>query len=96
MDAQATFSCSFTQCNLDPRPELPNLQIWPAQTLLPPDRQYLAIQVLAGARPVAELAREHEVSRKSLYQQAHCQRCADPCLQSRTEGRGRRVVPRPL
>ena len=41
MDAQATFSCSFTQCDLDPRPELPNLPIWPAQRLLPPDRQHL-------------------------------------------------------
>ena len=29
------------------------------------------IQVLAGAQPVSDLAREHEVSRKFLYQQAH-------------------------
>ena len=28
-------------------------------------------QVLAGAQPVSDLAREHEVSRKFLYQQAH-------------------------
>ena len=70
MDAQATFSCSFTQCDLDPVAELPNLPIWPAQRLLPRERQDLAVQVLAGAQPVAELARQHEVSRKFLYQQA--------------------------
>ena len=27
--------------------------------------------MLAGAQPVSDLAREHEVSRKFLYQQAH-------------------------
>lgn len=71
MDAQATFSCSFTQCDLDPRPELPSLPIWPAQRLAPTQRQDLAIQVLARAQPVVELARQHEVSRKFLYQQAN-------------------------
>jgi len=70
MDAQATFSYSFTQCDLDPLPESPQLRIWPAQRLLPAERQDLAVQVLAGAQPVAELARQHEVSRKFLYQQA--------------------------
>ena len=70
MDAQATFSCSFTQSDLGPAAELPNLPLWPAQRLLPQERQELAVQVLAGAQPVAELAREHEVSRKFLYQQA--------------------------
>jgi hypothetical protein len=70
MDAQATFSYSFTQCDLDPLPELPQLPIWPAQRLLPAERQDLAVQVLAGAQPVAALARQHEVSRKFLYQQA--------------------------
>jgi hypothetical protein len=70
MDAQATFPCSFTQCDLDPLAELPNLPIWPAQRLLPAERQDLAVQVLAGAQPVAELARQHEVSRKFLYEQA--------------------------
>ena len=34
-------------------------------------RQGLAIQVLAGAETVSDLAREYEVSRKFLYQQAH-------------------------
>ena len=35
------------------------------------ERRNLAIQVLAGTQPVSDLAREHEVSRKFLYQQAH-------------------------
>ena len=48
--------------------------MWPAQRLLPTERQDLAVQVLAGAEPVAELARQHEVSRKFLYQQAHTAR----------------------
>jgi hypothetical protein len=71
MDAQATFSCSFTQSDLSPVAEPPSLPRWPAQRLLPQQRQDLAIQVLAGAQPVSDLAREHEVSRKFLYQQAH-------------------------
>ena len=64
MDCQATSSLSFTQSDLVP-------VCWPAQRLLPPQRQDLAVQVLAGAETVSELARQHEVSRKFLYQQAH-------------------------
>jgi hypothetical protein len=71
MDAQATFSYSFTQSDLGPASELPGLPRWPAQRLLPHERRDLAVQVLAGAQPVSDLAREHEVSRKFLYQQAH-------------------------
>jgi hypothetical protein len=71
MDAQATFSCSFTQSDLSAATEPPGLPLWPAQRLLPQERRDLAIQVLAGAQPVSDLAREHEVSRKFLYQQAH-------------------------
>jgi hypothetical protein len=71
MDAQATFLCSLTQSDLGPVAELPGLPRWPAQRLLPQERQGLAVQVLAGAQPVSDLAREHEVSRKFLYQQAH-------------------------
>ena len=70
MDAQATFSCSFTQSDLGPVAELPSLPDWPAQRLLPQQRQDLAVQVLAGAQPVSDLARDYEVSRKFLYQQA--------------------------
>src|SRR3954470_24968178 len=42
----------------------------PAQCLPPQQRQYLAVQALAGARPIAQLADEHHVSRKFVYQQA--------------------------
>src|SRR3954447_24634932 len=69
MDAQATFSCSFTQSDFGPVAE-PRLPHWPAQRLLPQQRQDLAVQVLAGAQPVSDLARDSEVSRKFLYQQA--------------------------
>jgi hypothetical protein len=71
MDAQATFSCSFTQSDLGPVAELPSLPPWPAQRLLSQERLGLAVQVLAGAQPVSDLAREHGVSRKFLYHQAH-------------------------
>jgi hypothetical protein len=42
----------------------------PAHQLPPKQRQDLALRVLAGSQPVAHLAREHQVSRKFLYQQA--------------------------
>ncbi len=70
MDAQATFSCSFTQSDLGPVAEPPSRSHWPAQRLLPQERQDLAVQVLAGVQPVSDLARDYEVSRKFLYQQA--------------------------
>jgi hypothetical protein len=87
MDAQATFSCSFTQSDLGPVMELPSgpaagqpgVPRWPAQRLLPQVRQELAVQVLSGAQPVSDLAREHEVSRKFLYQQAHTAQDALTC-----------------
>jgi hypothetical protein len=41
----------------------------PAKQLRPQQRQDLAIQVLAGAETVSELARQHEVSRKFVSQQ---------------------------
>jgi hypothetical protein len=71
MDAQATFSRSFPQSDPSPVAELTCYPRWPAQRLLPQERQDLAVRVLAGAQPVSDLAREHEVSRKFLYQQAH-------------------------
>jgi hypothetical protein len=43
----------------------------PAHRLLPQQRQDLAIQVLAGTETISELARQHEVSRKFIYQQVH-------------------------
>ena len=92
MDAQATFSRSFTQFDLGsvaevvsspavellsaPVAEPPSLPHWPAQMVLPQEREGLAVQVLAGARSVSDLAREHEVSRKFVYQQAHTAQAA--------------------
>lgn len=72
MDAQATFSYSFTQSDVGgSAAQPPSMAHWAAQRLLPQERRSLAIQVLAGAQPISDLAREHEVSRKFLYQQAH-------------------------
>jgi hypothetical protein len=41
-----------------------------ARLLPPPQRQHLALQALAGTRPIAQLAHDHHVSRKFAYQQA--------------------------
>ena len=71
MDAQATFSVSFTQCDLNPPVESPDFSSLPAQKLLPSQRQDLAVQALAGAEPVTDLARQHQVSRKFVYEQVH-------------------------
>ena len=71
MDAQATFSYTSTQSDVGPVAELPGPPDWAAKRLLPQERRNLAIQVLAGAHPVSDMAREYEVSRKFLYQQAH-------------------------
>jgi hypothetical protein len=43
----------------------------PAKGLRPLQRRDLAIQALAGTETVSTLARQHEVSRKFLYQQIH-------------------------
>jgi len=43
----------------------------PAACLLPPQqRQHLALQALAGTRPIAQLAHDHDVSRNFVYRQA--------------------------
>lgn len=41
-----------------------------AHQLAGPQRQQLAVQVLAGSGSVTELAERHQISRKFLYQQA--------------------------
>ena len=66
MDRQAT-SCilpSQSEIILAPPPVS-----CPAKRLLPLQRQELAIRALAGAETISELARQHEVSRKFVYQQ---------------------------
>ena len=78
MDCQATLSISVTQCDPTsattplhwPAPATVHVSC-PAKQLSPQQRRDLAIQVLAGTETVSELAREHEVSRKFLYQQVH-------------------------
>jgi hypothetical protein len=42
----------------------------PAKALDPSQRQHLAIAALAGTQPISDLAAEHQVSRKFVYQQA--------------------------
>ena len=78
MDCQATLSISVTQCDPTsattplhwPAPAAVHVSC-PAKQLAAQQRRDLAIQVLAGTEIVTELAREHEVSRKFLYQQVH-------------------------
>jgi hypothetical protein len=43
----------------------------PAKALTAAQRQRLALNVLAGSQPVAQLAQQHQVSRKFVYHQAH-------------------------
>ena len=76
MDCQATSHFSVPQCDFAsttgpswPSPAHVDVSC-PAKRLLPQERRDLAIQVLAGTETVSELARQHEVSRKFLYQQA--------------------------
>jgi transposase-like protein len=76
MDCQATShftvpQCDFTSTNVPSWPSPAHVDVsCPAKRLLPQERRDLAIQVLAGTETVSELARQHEVSRKFLYQQA--------------------------
>jgi hypothetical protein len=66
MDRQATSCILLSQSELIPAPAPSS---WPAKRLLPQQRQELAIRVLTGAETISELARQHEVSRKFVYQQ---------------------------
>jgi len=59
----------------DPLPAVISIAC-PAQQLPPRQRQELALQVLAGSQPVAQLARQHQVSRQFLYRQADTARLA--------------------
>jgi hypothetical protein len=73
MDSQATSLLGLPQSDL---PLASGPVAWPAQRLLPTQRQGLALKVLTGTHPVAELARQHQVSRKFLYRQADTARHA--------------------
>ena len=79
MDCQATSHFSVSQCDfpsitgpISPAPIYVGVSC-PAKRLLPQQRQDLAIQVLARTETVSELARQHKVSRKFLYN-----RCTPP------------------
>jgi hypothetical protein len=67
MLGQSTFLVSATQADLVP---VAISVSCPAKQLPPQQRQELAVHVLAGSQPVAQLARQNQVSRKFLYQQA--------------------------
>jgi hypothetical protein len=67
MLGQSTFLVSATQADLVPVAVSVSC---PAKPLPPQQRQELAVHVLAGSQPVAQLARQNQVSRKFLYQQA--------------------------
>jgi hypothetical protein len=72
MSAQAMHPAITPQAEPVPAAARP----WPAQQLPPERRQDLALQVLAGSLPVAQLARRHRVSRQFLYRQAETARLA--------------------
>ena len=101
MDCQATLSISVTQCDPTsattplhwPAPATVHVSC-PAKQLAAQQRRDLAIQVLAGTETVSELAREHEVSRKFLYQQVHtAQQGARQCLRPCSAIRGGPLLP---
>src|SRR5262245_46162415 len=76
MDCQATSSFCFTQSDLAAVTDTDTATAtvtdsYPAQRLPPAQRQKLAVQVLAGTPPLAELAQQHQLSRKYLYQHTH-------------------------
>jgi hypothetical protein len=48
----------------------PLASVCPAKLLRPDQRQQLAVNALAGIRPVTQLAADYQVSRKFVYQQA--------------------------
>jgi len=58
-------------CVLAPNTQLPPVApVCPAKAMMPPERQQLAVQTLAGAETISRLAGRHEVSRKFVYRQA--------------------------
>jgi hypothetical protein len=56
-------------CILPDTASLPTPDLCPAQALSPHQRQVLALQALAGTQPLRQLAEQHDVSRKFVYQQ---------------------------
>jgi hypothetical protein len=93
MDCQTTWSATVSQCEppggvgwLPGSEPAEGPALCAAKRLAPQQREGLAIQVLARVDAVTDLAREHEVSRKFLYQQARTAQQAldDAFIPSRT------------
>ena len=53
------------------RPPTSSFSPFPAHQLPPHQRQQLAIHALAHTQPISQLAQQHHVSRKFVYQQVH-------------------------
>jgi hypothetical protein len=65
----------------------------PAKALTPAQRQRLALNVLTGSRPVAQLAQQHQISRKFVYHQAHkAQQALDDTFTTEPPARDDRVL----
>src|SRR3954463_9480736 len=67
MDCQGTSCIPLSQSETIPAPTPVS---WPAQRLLPQQRQELAIRALAGAETISELARQKGCSRNLFYKRA--------------------------
>ena len=65
----------------------------PAKVLTPPQRQRLALDALTGSTPIAQLAQQHQVSRKFVYHQAHkAQQALDDTFTTDRPARDDRVL----
>ena len=94
MDAQATFSCSFTQSDLDPVVELPSLPRWPAQRLLPQERAGVGYPSARwGSTSLRDWPGNSRVSRKFLYQQVHAANGSQRSLRTLKSTRRRPFLP---
>lgn len=59
------------RCVTDASQPLDTSAACPAKALTPSQRQQLALDALTGSASIAQLARQHHVSRKFIYHQAH-------------------------
>src|SRR5262249_21853506 len=68
-------------CILPPNPA-PGTAVAAARSLAPDQRQQLALDALTEQQPISKLARDHDVSRRFVYQQAHqAQQALDQAFQ---------------
>jgi hypothetical protein len=65
----------------------------PAKDLTSPQRQRLALDALTGSAPISQLAKQHQVSRKFIYHQAHqAQQALDHAFTPEPPARNDRVL----